>query len=564
MQKINTPQFKKMLISGANAIDNEYQYINELNVFPVPDGDTGTNMKITVTKAAAEIEEFNSDDISILGRAFSRSLLMNARGNSGVIFSQIMKGFFVPFVNEQKSLTIDQIIECFQNAKEIAYKAVSNPVEGTILTVVRVVAERLKETEGTFKDVVALMKFVVEESKIALDDTPNLLEELRRVGVVDSGGYGLWCFFTGMYNSLIGKDVLVKEQTNSQNSIPVNLDLDEHDNEEGFGYCSEIIMKIGAKVDPNEKDKKPFNIEKFKNELLALGNSLVCVQDEDIVKVHVHTFTPGKFLTIAQKYGDFLKLKFENMTEQYYERIEKQGIAIIDTKKPTPKPIYLRDYASIVMTVPSANIKKIFKDDYGVEYSLNTSDIGNPSIQDILFLVQSTRCNKVFVITDDSNIVLAANQASEIVKESVDVRVIKGTNAFEALIAALEFNPIASMEWNEKMMKSAISSSHSAVISRAVKDVDYSHIKIKKDDFISIMNKKIECADEDKVITLKRTIDVLVKKSSNPDILIVIYGSNADSEILEEIEQYAATKHGLICEFKHGGQKIYNYIIGLQ
>ncbi|MGL4951324.1 MAG: DAK2 domain-containing protein, partial [Mycoplasma sp.] len=380
MKKISAIQFKKMLISGANAISNEFQYINELNVFPVPDGDTGTNMKITVSSAANEIEEFDSADLSILGRAFSRSLLMNARGNSGVIFSQIMKGFFAPFQNEQKEIEAVQLIECFASAKKIAYQAVSNPVEGTILTVIREVAEQLAAKGASFESVTDLFAFVVEQAKISLDNTPNLLEELKRVGVVDSGGYGLWCFLTGMYKSLIGKDITTKDAKKEKSSVglDVKIEFDEHDNEEGFGYCSEVIMKIGAKIDPNGKVKKPFNIEKFKAELLVIGNSLVCVQDEEIVKVHVHTFDPGKFLQIAQKYGEFLKLKFENMTEQYYERIQKQGVEIIDSKKPKAKAIKLRDEISIVMTVPSQKIKNIYKEDYGIEHSLNTSDIGNP------------------------------------------------------------------------------------------------------------------------------------------------------------------------------------------
>ncbi|MGL4948391.1 MAG: DAK2 domain-containing protein [Mycoplasma sp.] len=566
MKKITTSQFKQMLISGANGIANEYRYINELNVFPVPDGDTGTNMKITVTNAAVEIEEFVSADFSLLGRAFSRSLLMNARGNSGVIFSQIMKGFFLSFKENQNELTVEELARCFDDAKKIAYQAVSNPVEGTILTVIRVVSERIWAELESLKNIEEFFKFVIEEAKIALDDTPNLLEELKRVGVVDSGGYGLWCFLKGMYLSIIGKGITANDAKNNAepSSFTLDIDFDEHDNEEGFGYCSEIIMKIGAKVDPNEKEKKAFNIEKFKSELLVFGNSLVCVQDEDIVKVHVHTFQPGKFLTVAQKYGEFLKLKFENMTEQYYARIQKEGVEIIDTKKPKPKSIKLRDEISIVMTVPSANIKTIYKEDYGIEYTLNTSDIGNPSIQDIIMLVQNTKSNKVFVITDDSNIVLAANQASEIVKDTVDVRVIKGTNAFEALIAALEFNPLVSMDMNEKQMRSAVSCCNSAVISKAIKDVQYSHISIKKEDFISIMNKKIEFANSERLAVVKKTIDLLMRKASSPDILILIYGSKEDEAILEDIEQYAATEHGLICDFKNGGQKIYNYIIGLQ
>lgn len=566
VKTIKCEQFKEMITLGSQKIANEYDYINQLNVFPVPDGDTGTNMKITTSNAIKEIEDFKTTDISILGRAFSRALLMNARGNSGVIFSQIIKGFTSKFRPEQSMLSTDDLIECFCGAKEVAYGAVANPVEGTILTVIRITSEKLTENKDKYKDTHELMQDAVKFAQIALDDTPNQLEELRRVGVVDSGGYGLLCFLKGMYKSLIGAEKVSakKEDVKQVKNIDVKLQFDEHDNEEGFGYCSEIIMKIAAKIDPHAKSKKEFNMEAYKKDLLKIGDSLVCVQDEDIVKVHVHTTTPGKFLSISQVYGEFLKIKFENMTEQYYERIKKQGISIIDQNVPVDKKINLKNEQAIVMTCPSPKIKKILDTEYGIHNVLDTNEIGNPSIQDILLLIQQSESNKVLVITDDSNIVLAANQAADIVRESVDVRIIKGSNIFEALFAALEFNPNSTFDANERQMRRAVGDARTAAISKSIKDVTYSNIELKKDDYISIINKRIEAANKELSVTLKETIDLLVSKASNPDILVIIYSSESDLKILKEIELYVTEKYGLICEFKNGGQKIYNYFIGIQ
>lgn len=564
MKVINCHDLKQMLINGSNSIANEFRYINELNVFPVPDGDTGTNLKITISNAISEINDFDVLDISLLGRAFSRALLMNARGNSGVIFSQIIKGFTSSFKKGQEELTIPQLIDSFKAAKEISYNAVSNPVEGTILTVIRMASEKLSAHEGEFTDVTALFDFVVQEAKIALDNTPNQLEELRRAGVVDSGGYGLWTFLVGMQQALIGKTIEIKEQSTTNPTKKIVLEFDEHDNEGGFGYCSEIIMKIGARICLEEKEKKAFNFERFKASLAKLGNSIVCVQDEDIVKVHIHTFNPGQFLNLAQNYGEFIKLKFENMTEQYYDRIEKEGIKIIDTKKPNPHPIPLSDEQAIVMTCPSTQIQNILKKDYGINHTLNTEHIGNPSIKDILKLIQSAQSNKVVVLTDDSNIVLAANQAAEMVKESITVKVVKGVNIIEALIAALEFNRNVSLETNERVMKNAISSTKSAVISQSIKDIRYSNIEVKKDDYISIINKKVKFAHVHRLDLLKQTVDFLMRKAKNLNILLVIYQSSSDLKILKELENYVEEKYELICDFKKGSQKVYNYFIGLQ
>ncbi len=571
MPKINSVTLKKMFINGSEQIAQNFAYINELNVFPIPDGDTGTNMKITSTAAAGELSLIDSDDLSVIGRGFSKALLMNARGNSGVILSQIMKGFVSNFQENQKELNIDDLLKAFESAKDIAYKAVANPIEGTILTVIRCTSEKLNEQHATepFTKAEDLFKYAVEQAKIALDNTPNLLEELKRVGVVDSGGYGLYVFLVGMYEALSMKSEHLIEKTRAlagdEIKQKISMQFDDHDNEGGFGYCSEIIMKIGAKIDPSEKGKKKeFNFEKFRETLLGMGNSLVCVQDDDLVKVHVHTFKPGDFLNYAQQYGEFLKVKFENMTQQYLERMGYEGIDVVDKSKTKEKKIVLENKIEIVMTCPSSKIKKILQTEYSIKHIINTEKNGNPSIQDILKEVQKTKANKCIVITDDSNIVLAANQAKDMVSDQIDIRVIKGNNVFQALVAALEFNESLSLDANEAAMNKAVANSLSAMVSKAVKDVDYSHISIRKDDYIGIINKRIEVSDTDELLVLKACVDMLMQKADSPDILMMYYASKTSKKVLDELEAYVTKKYELICNFEEGGQKVYSYLLGIQ
>ncbi len=571
MSKINSVMLKKMFINGAEQIAQNFAYINELNVFPIPDGDTGTNMKITSTAAANELSLIETTDLSIIGKGFSKALLMNARGNSGVILSQIMKGFVSNFKEGQKELSTEDLLKSFQSAKEVAYKAVANPVEGTILTVIRCTSERLNQIneDEPFTSTEKLFEAAVREAKTALDNTPNLLEELKRVGVVDSGGYGLYVFIVGMYEALSMKSEKIIEKTKAlagdELKQKISMQFDDHDNEGGFGYCSEIIMKIGARIDPSEKTKKKeFNFQKFRETLLTMGNSLVCVQDDDLVKVHVHTFKPGEFLNYAQQFGEFLKVKFENMTQQYLERMGYQGIDVVDKSKAKEKQIVLEDKTELVLTCPSAKIKKILADEYDIKHVINTEKIGNPSIQDILKEVQKTKANKCIVVTDDSNIVLAANQAKDMVRDQIDMRVIKGNNVFQALIASLDFNPSVSLDANEKAMNKAVANSLSAMVSKAVKDVDYSHISIKKDDYIGIIDKRIEVSDVDELMVLKACVDKLMEKADSPDILMMYYASKTSKKVLTELETYVTKKYELICNFQEGGQKVYSYLLGIQ
>ena len=568
MKQIGLNELKNMFSCGVNKLVENYEYINELNVFPVPDGDTGTNMKITSSCALEEVNSLSLNSVSMFGQAFSRALLMNARGNSGVIFSQIIKGFVLPLVNCTTTIKLELLFDCFKSAKEVAYESVANPVEGTILTVIRAVHEAIDNSMSKITTITELFDFARKVAKKALDKTPEMLPELKKVGVVDSGGYGLWCFLTGMYEGLTSKvktkQLDITKKTQPQKKVKNHLIIDDHDYEEGFGYCSEIILKLNSRIDPMAGEKKDFYLDHFKNELLKFGNSLVCVQDNDIVKVHIHTLTPGVFLNTAQKYGEFVKVKIDNMTEQFYERLKDDGVKVINTIKTQPLELKLEDKPNFVVTCPSKKIKKILQTDYGFKHVVCTESTGNPSIQDILLAVQEAKSRNVIFITDDSNIVLAANQVVGILQSTINLKIVKGTNIFEALLAGLEFDIASTLEQNHKIMNKAIDNSYSALISKSVKDVDYTNVMLSKDDFIGMIDKKIVVADKDEYVVLKKTIDTLISKMKHADVLMIFYDNKKRLPILKKLEEYVSEKYNLLCEFKEGGQKVYNYYIGLQ
>ena len=277
--------------------------------------------------------------------------------------------------------------------------------------------------------------------------------------------------YEGLTSKVKTKQLDVTKKTQPQKKVKNHLIIDDHDYEEGFGYCSEIILKLNSRIDPMAGEKKDFYLDHFKNELLKFGNSLVCVQDNDIVKVHIHTLTPGVFLNTAQKYGEFVKVKIDNMTEQFYERLKDDGVKVINTIKTQPLELKLEDKPNFVVTCPSKKIKKILQTDYGFKHVVCTESTGNPSIQDILLAVQEAKSRNVIFITDDSNIVLAANQVVGILQSTINLKIVKGTNIFEALLAGLEFDIASTLEQNHKIMNKAIDNSYSALISKSVKDV---------------------------------------------------------------------------------------------
>lgn len=574
---IKLKKLKDMFIHGAAQVAANYEYIDELNVFPVPDGDTGTNLKITLMGAADSIKDSEFKDLFELGKRFSRGLLMNARGNSGVIFSQIIKGFSTPFKEGQTSLSIADIISCIRSAKEKAYKSVINPVEGTILTVIRVVSEKLDENIGTFKNPEACFEFIVNQAWDILQQTPEFLPELKTVGVVDSGGYGLCCFLTGMYEQLCSDDAIIEtknvtQQMTIKNATNTNSFLSKQQqsnsivdtyNNDGFGYCNEFIMKIGSKVSYLQEDKKPFDLEQLKGELMEIGDSIVAVNEDDIVKVHVHSTEPYKVLEIGAKYGEFVKVKIENMTLQFLQR--NPGTTLEQLTEQEKRHLKLSNAPAIVATVPSGKFQEIYANDFKVKNTINTEFSGNPSIQEFLDQIRNTRSKNVIIVTDDSNVILAAQQAIELMKNTTTIEILPCKNILQSYLCLLHFDPMLTTKNNLNIMNRCLKKMLVGAISTSVKNIKYDRLTVNKDDYIGIVDKKILFADKNIENTIEKLIEHLAIKTkrNKKRMAYVVVGKDAQVKTTTLIEKILIEKYNIKTTIIVGEQPTYNYYIGV-
>lgn len=570
---INLEKFIAMIKGGSQILSLEHDYINDLNIFPVPDGDTGSNMDTTVKGAiSSNIDGKNITNFKELADSFSKGLLMNARGNSGVIFSQIMRGFLSNFTAELTELTVTILQQSFVLAKEKAYTSVVNPVEGTILTIIRCMSE--SANSQSYNDVKELFASVIKAGELALEDTPNLLKELKEVGVVDSGGYGLLSFFKGM-NAILNNniDVLIQEtQADLVNKKGESAYIDEgnfeffdqHKKDEGFGYCSEIIINLNLDINPNLKENKDvFNLEEFKTELLRIGNSLVCVQYDNLVKVHIHTMKPYRLLQIAQQYGEFEKVKIENMSLQYENKVNENKTYDQVGSEINLNTAKLVDGLSVVATAPTKKIAQFIKEDFEVDEVITTEDEGATSLQAFLATMYNAGKKNCLIITDDSNLVMAANGAKEYAKD-IKCEVIPAKNVFETIVCASNVNKDITLKNNQKEILKILNKTLSAVISTSIKDVNYSHIDVKQNNKIGIINKKIVVSVQDEFAALKLTLDKLISGKKGIDICFLIYGANANLNTVKQFEKYVSEQYGLYCEIRSGDQKVYDYYIGLQ
>lgn len=570
---INLEKFIAMIKGGSQILSLEHDYINDLNIFPVPDGDTGSNMDTTVKGAiSSNIDGKSITNFKELADSFSKGLLMNARGNSGVIFSQIMRGFLSNFTVELTELTVTILQQSFVLAKEKAYTSVVNPVEGTILTIIRCMSE--SANSQSYNDVKELFASVIKAGELALEDTPNLLKELKEVGVVDSGGYGLLSFFKGM-NAILNNniDVLIQEtQADLVNKKGESAYIDEgnfeffdqHKKDEGFGYCSEIIINLNLDINPNLKENKDvFNLEEFKTELLRIGNSLVCVQYDNLVKVHIHTMKPYRLLQIAQQYGEFEKVKIENMSLQYENKVNESKTYDQVGSEINLNTAKLVDGLSVVATAPTKKIAQFIKEDFEVDEVITTEDEGATSLQAFLAAMYNAGKKNCLIITDDSNLVMAANGAKEYAKD-IKCEVIPAKNVFETIVCTSNVNKDITLKNNQKEILKILNKTLSAVISTSIKDVNYSHIDVKQNNKIGIINKKIVVSVQDEFAALKLTLDKLISGKKGIDICFLIYGANANLNTVKQFEKYVSEQYGLYCEIRSGDQKVYDYYIGLQ
>lgn len=567
MTKISIEKMKKMLISGAKSIANDFEYINDLNIFPVPDGDTGTNMRITTEGADNEIESKEFTDFAEFGKAYSRALLMNARGNSGVIFSQIMKGFTNAFKAGSNEFTLADLPTALNNAKDYAYRSLTTPIEGTILTVIRMTAEAYAKVANTFTSLPQAFEFIVKSANDALALTPTILEDLKNANVVDSGGYGLCKFFEGMEAELNNK------QLSSKKTVPIiqtthksNVIDGYIDNNEGFGYCCEFIMTLGSKVSLSQKNKSEFLLGDFKDELSKIGDCLVVVKDEKLIKVHVHSLTPYKVLEIGSKYGEFNKVKIENMTLQFIQNNPNTVLAQTYKNEPTNNDLLTKplvETPKIIVTLPTAKLSEIFKDELHVDYVINYESTSTPPIQDFLNAFKEVKSSKITLIIDDSNIVLAAKEAINLVKNTLDVKLINAKDLAVSYLACLANNPLDNPERNYKNIVKSTDVNF-AKIAQASKDVKYSNIDISKKDYIGLIDKNVVCSNLKLSTTAIQLIDRLTNKSKinskrSKRQLFVFYGKNAPIDITRKIQRHMSEHYNVKSQLIPSDQEIYYY-----
>ena len=549
MKILEVSLLKEMLLSGSNNLYNHYPDIDALNVFPVPDGDTGMNMNLTLTSGAKEIQNRNDTNVYDLAKAFSRGLLMGARGNSGVITSQIFRGFAEALVDE-KTIDAQTLIKAFANAKEVAYKAVIKPVEGTILTVVRESADYIAEHAEDFEDVDHIFRILLVEARNSLKRTPELLPVLKEVGVVDSGGAGYVTILEGMYSALKGKFVdknAISALAEKQTEVTGSLESEE------FGYCTEFIMVLGP-----DSVKKQFNQKRFITTLSTKGNSMVVVQDEDMVKVHIHTMQPGWVLNYAQQFGEFKKLKIENMTEQHSELMsaeeaKKQEAPANDTP--------LEEYALIAVS-PGEGITEMFKE-IGVQQIVSGGQTMNPSTEDFVDAINKVHAKRIFIFPNNSNIVMAASQACDVIDEEIDARVIPTSTIPQGLVAAMNFNPEASADENYNNMKSCLKTVKSAQITYAIKDTEIDGVNVVKDHYMALVNKKIITCVPNKYDALFAALDLMVDDEAG--MITVFTGEDISEEEHEELYDKLESRYSSVdIDLRKGNQPVYSFIIGVE
>lgn len=562
MKSIDGKIFKQMVISGSNNLYNYYPEVDALNVFPIPDGDTGMNMNLTMTSAAKLIANRNDESIYAIAKGVAEATFNGSRGNSGVITSQIFKGISVG-LQDKKVATAQDLADAFVSAAKVAYKGVKTPVEGTILTVIREASAHLASVVKPHTSVEEAFQILVDEAYASLERTPNLLPVLKEVGVVDSGGAGLCKILDGMNDALLGNFVERNEQSVTEVGTAAQTQFSE---DEEFGYCTEFILRLGP-----DEEKKTFNKNRFINVLNSHGNSLVCVQDEDLVKVHVHTLKPGDIFNYAQQFGEFVKMKCENMSEQHHEILvnEANGGPEMAAAKLKSAPLKApkakekeKDFA-LIATSSGKGIDELFKE-VGVTEIVSGGQTMNPSIKDFLDAIERANAKVIYIFPNNSNIILAANQAKESLAGKKDVYVIPTKTINQGVVAAMNFNSDLSKEDNFEVMNEAMTMVKSGAITFSIKDTTINGVEIKKDEFMAIKGtKEILSCHKDKIDALFALLDNLIDDDSA--ICTILTGEDISEKEFEEIQNKFVEKYKLVdLDIRNGGQPVYSFLVGVE
>lgn len=544
MKSLDGIKFAEMVQMGAHHLSQNADYVDALNVFPVPDGDTGTNMNLSMTSGAKETAAKVNSSIGKTAQALSKGLLMGARGNSGVILSQLFRGFGKS-IEKEDTVTTVQFAQAFQYGVDTAYKAVMKPVEGTILTVARLAAEQAVKSAQKSDDIIQVMEETVAAAKVALDQTPELLPVLKEVGVVDSGGQGLLYVYEGFLASLKGEALPAKTEMRTMDDL---VSAEHHTAQDFmntadivFGYCTEFMVRF-------EEDKKTFDEAKFREDMSKFGDSLLVISDDEVVKIHVHSETPGDVIAYGHQYGSLVKVKVDNMREQHTEIVGEEHKAM----KKVP-------YA--VVTVAMGKGIKELLESMGASYVIEGGQTMNPSTEDIVKAVQEVGAEKVLILPNNKNIVMAAEQAAELLE--IEAAVVPTKTIPQGLSALLSFNPEATVESNKNAMTSAIQGVKTGQITFAVRDTSIDGVEIHKDDFMSMAEGKIVKATPSMTEATQFLIDEIVDEDA--EIITVIYGEDATEAQVEEVTTYIEEKfEDVEVEVHNGKQPLYPFIFSVE
>ena len=555
---INVDVLAKMFLAGAQNIEAKKDYINELNVFPVPDGDTGTNMSMTIMSAAKEVTALNKPAMKDLAKAISSGSLRGARGNSGVILSQLLRGF-TKAIKEEKEIDVLALAAACQRARDTAYKAVMKPKEGTILTVASGIATKAAEMAEETDDLEVFIPAVIEHAQDVLNQTPEMLPVLKEAGVVDSGGQGLLEVIKGAYDAFLGKEIdysVIEPST----GVTVNKVNAEDTADIKFGYCTEFIILT-------EKEFTEDDEREFKKFLSSIGDSIVCVADDDIVKIHVHTNDPGLAIQKALTYGQLSKMKIDNMREEHQEKLIRDAEKLAEQQAneeaahEEKKPAEPRKAMGFIAVSIGAGMNEIFKE-LGADYIIEGGQTMNPSTEDMLNAIDRVNADTVFILPNNKNIVLAANQAKSLVEEK-EIIVIPTKTVPQGITAIINFMPDADAKTNEEAMLEEIKNVKTGQVTYAVRDTHIDDKEIHEGDIMGIGDSGILAVGKDLEETTKELIANLVDKDS--ELISIYYGEEVSEEDAEKFtEEITELYPDVDVDIQFGGQPIYYYVLAVE
>lgn len=560
---INSKLLARMFLAGAKNLDSKKDWINELNVFPVPDGDTGTNMTMTIMSAAKEVSSLTEPTMAELAKAISSGSLRGARGNSGVILSQLFRGF-CKVIKEYDEIDVTILCEACQKAVETAYKAVMKPKEGTILTVAKGAAEKALELSDETENVVTFVEEVIKQAEYVLDQTPEMLPVLKQAGVVDSGGQGLVQVLKGAYDALIGKEIDYTIEGAPTGAAPAKISA-ETEAEIKFGYCTEFIIVLNAPMSDNEEHA-------YKAFLESIGDSIVVVADDEIVKTHVHTNDPGLALQKALTFGSLSKIKIDNMREEHQEKLIKDSQKLAAQQKAEEEAYEAAQADEKISNMPAKEMgfvsvsigegmNEVFRG-LGVDYLIEGGQTMNPSTEDMLNAIEHVNAKTVFILPNNKNIIMAANQAVDLVEDK-QIIVIPTKTIPQGITALVNYIPDHSAEENKEQMMAEIENVKTGQVTYAVRDTEIDGKTIKQNDFMGIGDKSILSVGTDLRATTLEMVDAMVDEDSA--IVSIYFGSDSDEDSANELAAAIEEKYPDVeVEVNDGGQPIYYYVISVE